>query len=268
MKGQALDGAGLGSVFFVPGYGMAQGGGVHADLVFAARLQRELHLGVMPAEGAYAVMGNGQLAIFHFRVEGIHLEGLGVLYQPGLDGSLLFFQGAFQPGYIFSFGHQILPFALEKIFGALVFGKYQHAGCAFVQTVDNPDFGRGAVGLPAVDEVFLALHAGIHLDVGVEEGIEGVFLFSGGYGEHSGGLVHHQVILVFEENVHAGLEHLFAGLRAGGPGNGLNILNVSILVIIMICMMNYEVYSQKNRLKSVQYIQKEIALFISVHLEG
>ena len=149
-----------------------------ADLVLAAGLQLKFHLGVIFCALEHFVVRNGQLSFFHFGVEGLHFQGFGTLYQPALDGTGVFFHLAFQPGHITALGHQLFPFALQKVLGALVLGKNHGAGSAFVQAVHNPHLGGAAVWRHSRDEVLLPLHALVHLHVGVQQGVQRLFAVS------------------------------------------------------------------------------------------
>ena len=86
--------------------------------------------------------------------------------------------------------------------------------------MDYPHLGGGAVRGNAGYDVLLSLHAGVELDVCVEEGIEGLFFFAGSNGEHSGGLIHHNIVLILKIDPDPGLFHGLPGVRAHCAGNG------------------------------------------------
>ena len=232
VQGQAVEGISLGAVLVVPGDGVAKVRRVDADLVFAAGGEGKIGLGVLlgaaEAVAGDLVVGDGQLAVARFNGGGVNLEGLLVLREPALDGALLFVQVPFQPGGVGALDDLLFPLALEYVLCALVLGEDNEARCPFVQTVDYPDFGGGAVRLPAAEEVLLPAHPGRYLNVRVQDGVQGLFpvsglgagAFGGGHGEEAGGFIDHYVIIVLKDDADAGLGDLFPGVFRCGAGDG------------------------------------------------
>ena len=94
--------------------------------------------------------------------------------------------------------------------------------------MDDPYLGRGAVRFTAGNQVFLPLHAGIQFYIGVEDGIEGLFLAAAlggaasgrGNAKKAGRFVHHDIVFVLEKNLDAGFLHFLPSLAAHGAGDG------------------------------------------------
>ena len=95
MEGETADRVGLGAVFLVTGDGMADVGGMDADLVLAAALEGEFGLGVQALAAMDIiqdlVVGDGQLAAADLDGGGPDFQGLGILHEPALDGAGIFF---------------------------------------------------------------------------------------------------------------------------------------------------------------------------------
>ena len=68
-------------------------------------------------------MGDGQLAAADFFGVGIDDQGLGILYEPALDGTALLFELVLQDGDVPALNDEFLPAALEDILGMFVLGE-------------------------------------------------------------------------------------------------------------------------------------------------
>ena len=232
MEGQPADRIRLGPVFLVAGDGMADVGGMDTDLVLPAAFQGEFRFGVITAALVHivqdAVMGDSQVTVLDLFRVGIHFQGFGIFHEPALDGSLFLLQFMLQEGDIAAFDDQFFPAALQQFLRPFALGEDNQAGSAFVDAVDDPDLGRGPVGRPAADEVFLAAGTGLHLHIGVQDCVQGCFLVrgfppastGGGNRQEPRGLVHDDIVVVFIDNGDACLFYGLAGAQAVVAGDG------------------------------------------------
>jgi len=104
----------------------------------------------------------------------------------GADGAARGGGGAIDESVVDAFDRVAEELGFEGVVGAVVFGEDEQAGGVFVEAVDEADSGA-RVGL---------------LEVGADEGQEGLAFFAGGGGgEEAGGFVDDQEVVVFVEDV-------------------------------------------------------------------